>query len=158
MATTRTSFQRIAARLSLASVVVCLHGLVSAQDITSSTRGPVSDEVLGQRYPPASLKGPAQDVAYGFTEETPVKVGGGYGGGIESTYRFLNALRGPRGEVVHYVRVGTCCSFKTKNSPFGEESLEVYEISYEGGPTKRLYFNWFDKGDLLVPSGLAARK
>jgi hypothetical protein len=100
----------------------------------------------------------AQDAAYGFAEQSPVKVGGGYGDGLKNTYGFLNALRGPGGEVVHYSRVGTCCNFKTKNSPFGEESLEVYEISYEGGPTKRLYFNWFDKGDLLVPVGLSARK
>ena len=66
---------------------------------------------------------------------------------------------GPAGQEVHYTRIGTCCTFKTPNSPFeGEGLLEVYEITYEGGKPQRLYFNWYDSADLYIPKGLTARK
>jgi len=105
------------------------------------------------------LEATAKDEKYGYSEKMPILVGGGFGKGSGSTYKFLNALLGPKSEVVHYTRIGTCCSFKTKNSPFGDEGLlEVYEIRFEGGTAKRLYFNWYDSGTPMIPLGLTARK
>ena len=69
----------------------------------------------------------------------------------------MNALRGPAGESIKYDRIGTCCPFKSPISPFdGEALLEVYEVSISGGPPKRLYFNWYDSGELFVPVGFSA--
>jgi hypothetical protein len=86
-------------------------------------------------------------------------LGADSGKGSENTYKYLNALLGPKAEAVHYSRVGTCCVFKSKNSPFGDTALlEVYEIQVENGEAKRLYFNWYDSGKVLIPVGLTARK
>jgi hypothetical protein len=127
--------------------------------IQSSTKSSISEEMIGKKYAPARLEDAAKDAKYGYSEKTPILVGGGFGKGSENTYRYLNALLGPNGEVVHYTRVGTCCSFKTKNSPFGGKGvLEIYEVHFEGGQAKRLFFNWYDPGKLMIPFGLTARK
>jgi hypothetical protein len=141
----------------------CLASSVaSAQDpgIKSGTRSAITDEMIGRQYPPMSLKRSATDPEYGVKERKPVMVQGGLGEGAHNVYRFLNALRGPHGEPVHYKRVGTCCEFKTKKSPFGDgkELLEIYEVAYEGGPSRRLYFNWYDDGEILIPVGFTALK
>jgi hypothetical protein len=106
-----------------------------------------------------TLTSRATDASYGYSEKKPIPVGGGFGEGGHNAYRYLNSLLGPAGEVVRYKRVGTCCSFKTANSPFGDSALlEVYEIEYEGiSKPVRLYFNWYDPGAILIPSGFTAR-
>ncbi|HSY48806.1 MAG TPA: 2-dehydro-3-deoxyphosphooctonate aldolase [Thermoanaerobaculia bacterium] len=97
------------------------------------------------------------DPSYAFSEHAPVLVGGGFGAGSDRTYQYLNSLRGPGGELVKYDRVGTCCSFKSANSPFGGEALlEVYQLSIPGVGTKRIYFNWYETADVLIPVGLSA--
>ena len=117
------------------------------------------DEAMGQRAGVAVLEKRAEDAGYGFTEKSAVRVGGGFKEGSGRIYRFLNALLGPAGETVHYKRIGSCCSFKTSKSPSdGTGLLEIYEIHYEGGKPVRLYFNWYEEGDLLIPKGLTARK
>ena len=125
----------------------------------STTRSSVPEEAIGQQFGTMSLTVVATSSDYGYSQKTPVQVGGGFGDGGHNTYRYLNALLGPQGQPVHYTRIGTCCPFKTPNSPFeGEGILEVYEITYEGGKPARLYFDWYDSGDLSIPVGLTARK
>ena len=127
--------------------------------ILSSSESQITDEMIGRKYPPMLLTIIAEDPKYAFSQRSPVMVGGGFGEGGHNTYRFLNALRGPNGEVVHYARIGTCCKFRTPNSPFGESALlEVYEITYAGEKPKRLYFNWYDSGEPMIPVGLSAEK
>lgn len=126
--------------------------------ILSTSESNISEETIGRRYGMATLGKTATDPAYGYSDKEPVQVGGGFGEGGHNVYRFLNALLGPAGQEVHYTRVGTCCPFKTPNAIIGDEGiLEVYEITYEGGEARRLYFDWYDKGELLVPKGLTAR-
>jgi hypothetical protein len=148
--------------LILVAIVSLASAVASAQDpgIQSATRSAVTDEMVGRQFPPLSLKRSAIDPQYGLTERKPVMVQGGLGEGGHNVYRFLNALRGPQGEAVHYKRIGTCCEFETKKSPFGDgkELLEVYEVAYEGGPSRRLYFNWYDDGEILFPVGFTASK
>ena len=73
--------------------------------------------------------------------------------------RFLNALAGPNGEKITYVRLETCCPFPTKRSDMGAGFLNVYELKWEGQkkPTK-LYLNIYEKGILMVPMGLSLKK
>ena len=128
--------------------------------ILSSTTntGVVTDEMIGRSQGAERPSRQATDPAYAYSEKAPVMVGGGFGSGSKRTYRFLNALRGPNGEAVTYSRVGTCCPFKSPNSPFdGEALLEVFAIRYAGQDhAQRLYFNWYDEGEVLVPLGLTA--
>ncbi|GMU66799.1 MAG: hypothetical protein AMXMBFR36_30730 [Acidobacteriota bacterium] len=123
---------------------------------SSQTSLAITDEMLGARHPPAKLTKRSEDPTYGYTSERPVVVGGGFAGGKAATYSYLNALTGPEGQKVHYKRLGTCCSFETPNSPFGDTALlEFFEISYEGlAEPRKLYFNWYDAADPQIPVGL----
>jgi hypothetical protein len=114
------------------------------------------DEVIGRRFPPMSLNKHAESANYGYSEKVPVAVGGGFSEGEHNVYRYLNALAGPQGQIIHYTRVGTCCAFKTPGARFdGTGLLEVYEVTYEGLPKPhRLYFNWYGAADPQIPVGL----
>ncbi len=153
--------QRMVVTVTTAAIFAALSPLAQAQQIQSSStvqrRGvQVSDEAIGAQYGHMLLAKTASDPQYGYSPESPVRVGGGFSKGAHNTYRFLNSLLGPHGEKVHCKRVGTCCPFKTPNSPFGDTALlEVYEVTHEGASAaKRLYFNWYDPGEPLVPMGL----
>jgi hypothetical protein len=118
----------------------------------------VTDEMIGRSRGEMRLSKRATATDYGYAEKSPVRVGGGFGSGSERTYQFLNALRGPGGEHVTYSRIGTCCPFKSPNSPFdGEGLLEMYEINYPGASApRRLYFDWYDEAEVLIPLGLTS--
>jgi len=148
-------------KLGIANVLVlgCAHHAEAPPPIVSSTQSSITAEMIGRRFPPMALDSSASEPSYGYSQALPVIVGGGFGEGSRNTYRYLNALLGPAGQTIHYTRVGTCCSFKTPNSPFdGSALLEVYEIGYDGWEARRLYFNWYDAGKPLIPVGLTARK
>jgi hypothetical protein len=98
----------------------------------------------------------SQDKKYGYTKSNPIKVGGG-SEGPKNERRFLNALAGPNGERIHYVRLGSCCPFKTKNSEWGG-MLDMYEVTIEGSEEKViLYINMYDSDVLMVPVGFTLR-
>jgi len=125
----------------------------------STTTSNISEETIGHQFGAWSISTPAQDPAYGYSEKSPVLVGGRLSDGSRNTYRFLNALLGPAGQRVHYIRVGTCCPFKTPNSAFeGDGLLEVYQITYDSGKPASLYFNWYESGTLYIPQGLTAQE
>jgi hypothetical protein len=133
----------------------------AAPKILSQTRAQsggtaISEEMIGRSFPALSLKKAATAPGYGTTQQSPIHIGGGFGNGSHRTYGYLNALRGPHGEAVHYDRIGTCCPFPSKASPFGEGILEVYEVTYEGGAPQRLYFDWYSSEEPLIVAGLTA--
>jgi len=73
--------------------------------------------------------------------------------------RFLNALAGPNGEKITYVRLETCCPFPTKRSDMGAGFLNVYELKWQGQKKAvKLYLNIYEKGILMVPMGLSLKK
>ena len=100
----------------------------------------------------------SQDESYGYTQKNPIKVGN-YAEGPANERRFLDALAGPNGEKISYYRIGSCCTFKTKNSPFGGGLLDMYNVTYEGA-TKEivLYINMYDTDILKVPVGFTLKK
>jgi hypothetical protein len=73
--------------------------------------------------------------------------------------RFLNALAGPKGEKITYIKLESCCPFPTKRSDMGAGFLDVYELKWVG-QTKPvlLYLNIYEKGYLMVPMGLTLAK
>lgn len=82
------------------------------------------------------------DKKYGYkpNHKTSIKVGT-----VENEYAYLKALRGPNGEKVQYRRIGSCCTFKSKNAIFGEGLLDQYEVYYQGiGEPIILYLNGYD--------------
>ena len=76
----------------------------------------------------AVLEAVSSDAGYGFDKAHPIKTGPGF----VSEWRYLNALRGPHGEVVHYQRIGACCAFETKAVERGKGFLDQYTLIYEG--------------------------
>ena len=100
----------------------------------------------------------SQDDTYGHTQKNPIKVGN-FSEGPKNERRFLNALAGPNGEKISYYRIGSCCEFKTKNSPFGGGLLDKYSVTYEGSTIEIvLYINMYDADVLRVPVGFTLRK
>ncbi|MBT9613947.1 MAG: sel1 repeat family protein [Burkholderiales bacterium] len=100
----------------------------------------------------ATLEAVSTDASYGFEKTNPIKPGPGF----ESEWRYLNALRGPSGEIVHYQRLGHCCTFNTDAAERGKGFLDQYEVSYDGlAQPLILYLNMFEEAQLSAPLGFA---
>jgi hypothetical protein len=94
-----------------------------------------------------------EDLTYGYSQKNPIKVGGVMSGPAAER-KYLNSLTGPNGEQIWFYRESSCCSFTTKNSPFGSGALDIYSVSYEGKKdTVTLYLNMYDSGELKAPVG-----
>lgn len=160
-------------RAHIAAMSICMTVLLGACSTTASRQPPIAStttttaeggsvitsEMIGRSRATMSISKPAADPTYGYSEANPVKIGGGFGGGVDRVYQYLNALRGPNGEALRYDRVGSCCSFKTSASPFGEGLLDVFTVTYPGlDQPRRLYFNWWEESEAMVPVGLTAAK
>lgn len=103
----------------------------------------------------------SDDETYGYSKENPIMVGGvKTEEGPLNERRFLNALTGPKGEMVRYSRTGSCCPFKTPNGTFNNTGLlDRYEVTYEGlGKPVYIYINMYDFGELKAPKGFAINK
>jgi len=101
------------------------------------------------------------DKSYGYDKSNPIKVGGSKeSSGPRNERRFLNALLGPNGEEIKYFRAGSCCPFKTPNGPIDNSGmLDRYRLTWIGSSdTLDIYLNMYDKGDLMIPVGLTAKK
>ena len=100
----------------------------------------------------AQIEKVSNDPAYGLDKLHPVKVGAGYA----AEWRYLNALRGPRGEVVHYRWIGACCVFETEAAEQRKGFLDHYSLGYEG-LTKPLdiYLNMFETSTPTAPLGFS---
>ena len=102
----------------------------------------------------------SKDKKYGYDKDYPINIFFG-----STTYenlnqqRFLNALAGPKGEKLTYIKLESCCPFPTKRSEMGAGLLDVYELRWEGQRKPIiLYLNIYEKGVLMVPVGLTLKK
>ena len=97
----------------------------------------------------------SNDLRYGYNKDYPINVF--YRNTKDETInqkRFLNALTGPRGEKLFFKKIEVCCPFPTKNSEMGGGFLDIYEVTWVGQKQPiKLYFNIYEKGELLVPMG-----
>lgn len=82
---------------------------------------------------PVTITEVATDKAYGYSEHSPVKVGGA-AEGQSASHRdaYFKLLLGPKGQPVSYVDQGTCCAFNLKTGGTEEGDLEVLLVSYRG--------------------------
>lgn len=102
----------------------------------------------------------AKDKKYGYDPDYPVNIF------FQNTNnetlnesRFLNALAGPNGEKITYIKLETCCPFPTKRSNMGAGFLNVYELKWDGQKKLvKLYLNVYEKGILMVPIGLRLKQ
>jgi hypothetical protein len=86
----------------------------------------------------------ATDKTYGYTQENPIKVGGGAYGGPARERAYLDNLLGANGEKVSYERKG---SFS-----FGNTILDIFEITVSGKKVT-LYIDEYSYSEPQAPSG-----
>jgi hypothetical protein len=102
----------------------------------------------------------AKDSKYGYDQDYPINIGFIYEKqeDINIEYYF-NGLEGQKGEKINYKKVDTCCPFPTQNSLMGAGTISIYEVTFEGSSKKiTLYFNIFEKGEILCPKGFSIKK
>lgn len=102
----------------------------------------------------------SKDKKYGYNKDYPINIFYGTTQNVTiNQQRFLNALAGPKGEKITYVKLESCCPFPTKRSDMGAGLLDVYELKWEGQKSPiSLYLNIYEKGLLMVPVGLTLKK
>lgn len=101
----------------------------------------------------------AKDSKYGYNKDYPINLGfENEKFGFRSIDFFFNALLGEKGEKITYIKKESCCPFPTTRSVMGGGILDIYEVSFNGSSkTIVLYFNIFDKGQLLCPNGFSIK-
>ena len=88
------------------------------------------------------------DERYGVATTTPVQVGGGAMYGPAREHRYLDALRGPEGQVVRYRRTGSL------SAPDGDTILDAYETTYDGlEKPVTIYVDEYHFTDPVAPRG-----
>ena len=103
---------------------------ISVPGLTAATSGcPVSD-----------------DPTYGVTAANPIKVGGDMLYVAARSMRYLQALRGPAGEGLHFWRLG---SFEGPDGTM----LDVYQVEHDG-TVHHLYVDGYRSAELRAPRGL----
>jgi len=145
----------------------CASNKITYSTSTSAQDGS-GDKILGSStFPggqptsgdPFEITEVSTDNTYGYKESNPIKVGGSTQNGALNERRFLNALTGPNGEAIQYVRIGSCCPFETKNSLMGQGLLDKYKITWTGQTEEVfLFINMYDKDKLKIPVGLSSKK
>jgi tetratricopeptide (TPR) repeat protein len=99
----------------------------------------------------------SEDEKYGFTAEKPIKVGKGDNGGPANERNYLDLIIDSKGNLIKYERVGSCCPYESKNSPFGLAMVDHYEITYlnEKGKKKKtsIYISFYDYEEPLILFG-----
>ncbi|MES2812715.1 MAG: 2-dehydro-3-deoxyphosphooctonate aldolase [Bacteroidota bacterium] len=142
------------------SAALLLTSCISTKNTIRNIDNNIPGPALNAAYNSFIITKKATDKKYAYNENYPVNVGfTTLEDGLNNQTRFLNALAGPKGEKISYKLVDTCCPFPTKRSDMGAGMLDIFEITYEG-QTKPilLYINKYERGELLIPMGLTARK
>ena len=117
--------------LGLLAVALVPHA-VRAQDVAASQR------------PPCEI---SQDAGYGYTPEQAIQVGGSPLYGASRQRRYLDALRGPEGQVVTYKRTG-------QHRAPDQTILDAYVLTYEGLEKPiTLYLDWYHSNPPKAPRG-----
>ena len=134
----------------VASIALLISSCTTTRLLLGNGNNVANDDAYGYT---GDSKDAIPDATYGYTEKTPILVGGGINGPMNEQ-SFLNSLTGPNGETVTYSRTGSCCSFKTPKSPFGIGRLDIYSVSYEGKrESVDMYFNMYESAKVAAPIG-----
>ena len=89
----------------------------------------------------------ADNEHYGYTREQAIQVGGSPIYGAARQRRYLDALRGPEGQIVTYKRLGQV------GAPDGT-ILDAYEVTYQGlEKPVRLFLDWYHYTPPRLPRG-----
>ena len=134
----------------------CISTRSTIKNIDDSIPGPALNETFNSFI----ITKKAPNKKYAYNEDYPVNVGfTSLEDGNNNQIRLLNALAGPNGEKITFVKKDPCCPFPTKKSDMGAGLIDTFEITWEGQKQPvLLYINKFEKGELMIPVGFTARK
>jgi hypothetical protein len=112
-------------------------------------------EQARQSAPAFEVREISTDTSYRFSAQNLIKVGGQLSEGARNELRYLNALRGPGGQIITYERRGSCCPFKPPTGLLNNTGmLDNYAVTWEGNAKPlTLYLNMCDGGDMKAPIG-----
>ncbi|RTY88955.1 2-dehydro-3-deoxyphosphooctonate aldolase [Flavobacterium sp. RSP15] len=132
---------------------------ISTQSTLKNTDDNAPDLLLSQDYT-FVITQYSTNKKYGYDKDYPVNIF--FNNTKNETInqeRFLNALAGPNGENITFIKRESCCPFPTKRSEMGAGFLDVYELKWNGQKEPLLlYLNIYEKGILMVPVGLTLKK
>jgi hypothetical protein len=118
---------------------------------SSTVNGRLSHDTVTPDVPgldaSTSKCGVSTDDGYGLTAATPVKVGGGIAAGPAREQQYMATLRGPAGQGLRFVRLG---------STMGPDQiiLDLYEVSYAGlAKAVRIFVDEYRTETLQAPRG-----
>ncbi|WP_299769377.1 hypothetical protein [uncultured Dokdonia sp.] len=102
----------------------------------------------------------SKDATYGYSEKNPIMIGGKFTNGASNQKRYFASLAGPNGEVVKFVRLGSCCGYKSDNAMLGGMALlDKYQLTYDGLKEPLIfYISFYDEEKAFVPKGLTPRE
>ena len=90
------------------------------------------------------------DPTYGLTADNPVRIGGGSSGMAVRQRQYLDAVRGPGGEVVSYNTRGS----RMVKLPAGETIIDSYPVTLQGtGQTVTVYLDGYHYAPPVAPKG-----
>ncbi|RTZ01850.1 2-dehydro-3-deoxyphosphooctonate aldolase [Flavobacterium sp. RSP49] len=132
---------------------------ISTQSTLKNTDDNAPDLLLSQDYT-FVITQYSTNKKYGYDKDYPINIF--FNNTKNETInqeRFLNALAGPNGENITFIKRESCCPFPTKRSEMGAGFLDVYELKWNGQKEPLLlYLNIYEKGILMVPVGLTLKK
>lgn len=100
--------------------------------------------------PPESRCAVSSDPTYGLIAENPVRIGGGPSGMAVRQRQYLDALRGPAGEVVSYNSRGS----RMVMLAVGETIIDAYPVTLQrGGRMVTVYLDGYHYATPVAPSG-----
>jgi hypothetical protein len=113
---------------------------------------------VGEGADTASSSPMTERHGYGYDSTAVVKVGGGVNGGHDAEVAYLASLRGPGGETVDAVRLGSCCTFSRAGDP-PQGRIDVWEATYPGlAAPVVLYLSMYETEAPHAPAGFTQRK
>ena len=104
-----------------------------------------------------TVAAPVDHEWWGYSRDNPIGVKdlGWSQDALNETY-YLNLLRGPEGQEVHYRLIGECCAVDSEGKPSRRGTLHRYKVHYQGlGNYVILYFDPKGRDELQPPKGFA---
>jgi WD40 repeat protein len=97
------------------------------------------------------------DPSYGYSQDNPIRVGGGPDHGPWRERWFFDHLRDADGQPISYERKGSCCEEETSSNPYESTALDIYEVSGPGlkDPIE-LYIDMYTCDRPMAPHGFSS--
>lgn len=136
------------ALLGIFSFISCTSTKNTIQNIDYKATRP---KIIANKY---VLTDYAPNDKYGYDKNFPINIGVA---SLSSENYFIklffNAITDIEGNAVMYEKIDTCCPFPSANSKVGAGLLHRYKVTFKDGTSKELFFNIYEKGAIMCPTG-----